>query len=33
MEQYNKWNKVKIYTQQTKFKLGIKQREIFWAKK
>jgi mRNA interferase MazF len=32
MEQYNKWNKVKIYTQQTKFKLGIKQREIFWAK-
>ncbi|MEA2017816.1 MAG: type II toxin-antitoxin system PemK/MazF family toxin [Campylobacterota bacterium] len=32
MEHYDKWNEVKKYTQQNKRKLGIKQRDIFWAK-
>jgi mRNA interferase MazF len=32
MQKYDNWNKVKKYTQQNKRKLGIKPREIFWAK-
>jgi len=32
MEQYDKWNKIKKETQLNKRKLGIKQRDIFWAK-
>lgn len=32
MEEYDKWNEVKKYTQQKKRKLGMKSREIFWVK-
>jgi len=32
MQKYDNWNKVKKSTQQNKRKLGIKPREIFWAK-
>ena len=31
-KQYDKWNKIKKETQINKRKLGIKQRDIFWAK-
>jgi len=32
MEQYDKWNIVKKETTQSKRKLGIKTREVFWVK-
>ena len=32
MEKYDEWNEVKKKTQSTKRKLGIKPRDIFWAK-
>ena len=32
MEQYDKWNEIKKETQLNRRKLGIKQRDIFWAK-
>ncbi len=32
MENFNQWNEVKKNTQLNKRKLGIKPREIFWAK-
>ena len=32
MENFDKWNEIKKITQNSKRKLGIKSREIFWAK-
>lgn len=32
MKQYDEWNEIKKYTQKNKRKLGIKSRDIFWAK-
>jgi mRNA interferase MazF len=32
MEKFDKWNRVKKNTEQNKRKLGIKSRDIFWAK-
>jgi mRNA interferase MazF len=32
MQEYDKWNEVKKKTQNTKRKLGIKPREVFWVK-
>ena len=32
MQNYDKWNEVKKETIQNKRRLGIKPREIFWAK-
>jgi len=32
MEQYDQWNEIKKETQNNRRKLGIKSRDIFWAK-
>jgi len=32
MEKFDKWNKIKKYTEANKRKLGIRARDIFWAK-
>ncbi|MGB5867259.1 MAG: type II toxin-antitoxin system PemK/MazF family toxin [Arcobacteraceae bacterium] len=32
MKEYDKWNEIKKLTNTHNIKLGIKQREIFWAK-
>jgi len=32
MEKFDKWNKVKKHTEENKRKLGIRPRDIFWAK-